>query len=128
MKTIPPPCAVNNRYFKLARQESLKSSYRIKIGAVLKTKKATYKGHNKLKTHPRFANPEIHIKLSIHAEIDCIMKAKYGEEIYVYREDRNGNPALSRPCENCRKELKNAGIEKIFYSIPNYPFWKMEYL
>lgn len=121
---IPP------KYFKLARNESFKSTYRIKVGAVIVSKKPICKGHNSLKTHTRFANPESNIKLSIHAEISCLIQKKFenitGMSIYVYREDNNGLPAMSRPCEHCLKELKIVGIRKIFYSTPIFPYFKME--
>ena len=131
----PPPLAVNTifeiPYFKLARNEAKKSSYRIQVGAVLVNKKPIVKGFNKLKTHPRFANPESYIKLSVHAEIDCLRQMKFQDtdrlSIYVYRES-DGKPAMSRPCKDCMNELKLAGIRKIFYSVPIWPFWKMEVL
>lgn len=115
-------------YFKYAQQEAKKSSLRIKVGACLVTGKSIIKGHNKKKTHPIFANPQFHIKTSIHAELDCLSKTVRPESctIYVYRATADGNPALARPCEHCMKFLKDAGIQFVFYSVPDYPFWEKE--
>lgn len=127
MSEIPPLCG----YFRIAKRTALQSEYRIQMGAVLVDKRPICTGFNKLKSHPKFANPAKHIKISIHAEIDCLLKAKKdvrGTEIYVYREYRNGIPAMARPCPNCIQELKRAGIRKIFYSIPVFPFWNSELL
>lgn len=124
---VPPLCG----YFRIAKRIALHSEYRIQMGAVLVGKRPICSGFNKLKSHPTYANPEKHIKISIHAEIDCILKAKKdirGSDIYVYREYRNGIPAIARPCENCILELRKAGIRKIFYSVSEFPYWKSETL
>ena len=96
--------------FKYAKDESKNSDYRIKVGAVLVVGKNMIRGFNKIKSHPRYANPEMHRKISIHAEIDCILKSRDydidGSSIYVYRETRDGDIANSRPCVACLKELK----------------------
>lgn len=124
MDNLPPP-------FRLAKKASILSEYRIKVGAVLVDKKPICSGYNKLKTHPRFANPESNIKLSIHAEIACLLKMKFkdtsGLTVYVYRES-NGHPAMSRPCKDCMNELRLAGIKKIFYSVSSFPYYKVEAL
>jgi deoxycytidylate deaminase len=115
-------------YFRIARDESLKSSYRIKVGACLSEKRPVSRGFNKLKTYPIFANPMKHIKLSIHAEIACLMqsRAEYkGDTIYVYRE-RDGKPALSRPCPACMTALKEHGVKHIYYTIEHSPFYAYE--
>ena len=37
-------------------------------------------------------------------------------EIYVYREIKNGDPAMSRPCKSCMALIKDLGIRYIYYS------------
>lgn len=36
-------------------------------------------------------------------------------EVYVYRELKNGTPAISRPCPACENLIRNLGIKTIFY-------------
>lgn len=100
---------------------------RDKVGACLVVGKSILKGYNKPKTHTEYANPSKHVRLSIHAELDCLNKTSVTEGgiIYVYREV-HGFPAMSRPCEHCMEFLKEAGIEEIYYSVPEYPFWRKE--
>lgn len=116
--------------FKFAISESKKSTVHPQVGAVIVTGKSVLKGHNKDKTHPKFANPSKHIRKSLHAELDCILKSTslvlHGD-LYVYREV-NGLPALARPCEHCMNFLKEHSIDTVYYSIPEYPYWKEEKL
>lgn len=114
--------------FRLAKQASFKSKHKTRMGAALTNKgKTTSVGTNRIKTHPRFANPNLHLKVSIHAEIDCIIRSKVsGDTIYVYREDLEGKPKLARPCVDCMKALKEFGIKKIYYTVEHYPYWKEE--
>lgn len=113
--------------FRIAKLQSYFSKMNPKVGAVLVKGKYLFAGHNKLKTHTKYANPSIHEWLSIHAEMDCLNRARIeqAESIYVYRE-LDGNPAMARPCNGCMRFLKEAGIERIFYTIPHEPFWEME--
>lgn len=63
-------------------------------------------------------------KWSIHAEIDAIRKIKKNidlsnVELYVVRigTDRSGNPLkMSKPCDDCTKQILKSGIGKIYYS------------
>lgn len=115
--------------FRYAIEESRKSTFRTKVGACLVVGKSIIKGHNKAKTHPKFANPNIHVRTSLHAELDCFTGIDRdllkGGEIYVYREIA-GEPAMARPCNHCMKFLKEQGVTKIFYSIAHEPFWESE--
>jgi deoxycytidylate deaminase len=115
--------------FRFAIEQSHKSCMREKVGACLVVGKSILKGFNKNKTHTIYANPNKHIRHSIHAELDCLNKAPLteGGVIYVYREV-HGRPSLARPCEHCLSFLKNAGVMEIYYSVPDHPFWRREYL
>lgn len=106
-----------------------KSQMHPQMGAVLVLRKHTIGGYNKEKTHPTYANPEIHERKSIHAELDCLNNAPSLEEgvLYVYRE-LNDMPAMARPCNHCMKFIKDAGIKKIYYTIPHEPYWESEEL
>ena len=126
---LPPHSGIN--YFRIAREQSLMSRFRCKVGACLVSGKSVFKGYNKRKTHTRFANPNLHIKTSLHAELSCIINAGdkvnlRGSSIYVYRETSDGSPAMSKPCSHCMKFLKEEGISNIYYSKPEYPYWDTE--
>lgn len=113
--------------FRLAKKMADSSTMNPKVGAVVVTGKHLFGGYNKNKTHTKYANPEIHIRKSIHAELDCLnrMPLEEAEEIYVYRE-LHGKPAMARPCNHCMSFLKEVGIRKIYYTIPHEPFWESE--
>jgi deoxycytidylate deaminase len=115
-------------YFRLAYTESLKSTYKIKVGAVLAGTRPITVGYNKLKTHPKFANPDKNLHPSIHAEIACLIQLRArlkGDTIYVYRE-KEKKPALSRPCPACMDALRKHGVKHIFYSVEKYPYYCYE--
>jgi deoxycytidylate deaminase len=115
-------------FFRLARKESNKSTHGVRVGAVIANSRPIARGFNKIKSHTKYANPNIHKKISIHAEVDCLIdaSARRGDTIYVYREDKYGWPAMARPCEDCLVRLKEYGIRKILYSIPHPPYFKEE--
>lgn len=58
----------------------------------------------------------------IHAEMDIISKIRHLDidfrkvHIYVYRETKNGDRAMSRPCESCCRALRDLGVRKVFYT------------
>lgn len=120
MYNLPEP-------FRLARKMADKSVMRPKVGAVLVSGKYMFGGYNKDKTHTIYANPEIHERISIHAELDCINRVPFddAEELYVYRE-LDGIPAMARPCNHCMAFIKKSGIKKIYYTIPHEPWWEKE--
>lgn len=85
-------------------------------------------GFNEMRTHPgilKFSK----VKL-IHAEMSAILKDRYqdftGCTMTVYREDRDGNMAMSRPCEVCLKMLRAYGFKNIMFSTK--AGWKEEIL
>ena len=116
--------------FKLAKNVSKYSNYPLQMGAVIVDKNHPIAvGFNIKKTHPTFANPEITISGCIHAEIRAIMNCGFevtGCDIYIYREHKDAVPALARPCEMCYNILKDYGIKRIFYTINEYPYYKVE--
>lgn len=115
--------------FRIAKLASTNSKMRPKVGAVLVMGKSHIVGYNQEKTHPEYANPEIHIRKSLHAELDCLNKVDTAEggTVYVYRE-LEGLPAMARPCNHCMSFLRLAKIDKVCYTIPHYPYWEMEQL
>lgn len=112
---------MKSRYFNLAKKLSQKSDYHShRLGAVVvRGNEIIGVGFNKRKTHPlsetRFNN--------IHAELSAVLNAGLedlqGCSIFVYRETRQGQPAMARPCVHCLKLLKQLSVSKIYYTIEN---------
>lgn len=91
-------------------------------------------GYNTNKTHPLqkkfnkyrhmyYGNVEPMPKL--HAEMSCLVQIKDMNidfskvELYIYRENRNGKLAISRPCGACMRMIDSLGIKKIHYTTDN---------
>lgn len=112
---------MKKKFFELAKKLSYKSDYEShRLGAVItRGSDIVGIGFNKKKTHPlsttRFNN--------IHAELSAIINSGIedlsGCSIYVYRETKQKQIALARPCEHCVKMLKQVGISKVFYTTDN---------
>ena len=115
--------------FNLAKKQAAKSTMKPQMGAVIVLDKQRFTGYNKNKTDPKFANPSKHERISVHAELDCLERGIVytGSELYVYRE-LEGVPAMARPCNHCMKFIREAGIERIYYTIPHEPYWEEEVL
>lgn len=122
---------MNNRWVKNAVDEAKKSTFHIKVGAVIFNKsKFVSSGHNHAnrsikKHHPRFRKTEY----SIHAEVDAIIKAKTdlkGKSILIVRINNNDKFRLAKPCKYCLKYIRHVGIKRIYYSVSQYPYIKME--
>lgn len=109
---------MNIKFFDLAKKVSkLSNHHHHKIGSVIvRGSKIVSVGTNNLKTHPRSPHPFF----SLHSEAAAILLAKqdlYGCDIYVYRETKDGVPAMSRPCIYCLPFVKGSGISEIHYSV-----------
>lgn len=106
-------------YFDLAKSASLLSTHpKHKMGAVIVNKKPISVGCNLYKSHPKYADGQE--SFSIHAEIKAIMSSPRskleGSEIWVYRQDKEGNPAMAKPCLICQKYIIEAGIKKVYFT------------
>lgn len=109
---------MKQRFFKEAKLASFESVHdTAHIGAVIvKNNEVINAGYNKLKTHPKSNNPWF----TIHAELDSILGLSkedlLNSDIYIYREDRNGNLACCKPCQYCQKLIASAGIKNVYYT------------
>lgn len=107
------------KYFDLAKKVSRKSDHRnYHIGAVIvKKNKILSFGFNREKTHPKSLQPFQHL----HAEIDAIIGVEYedlqGSTIYVFRENKQGQLAMSKPCMFCQAAIKQARIKNLCYTV-----------
>lgn len=117
-------------YFEAARAVSQLSDFpRTAVGAV-----AVYKhriissGCNSKKTSPiqkkynkyRFSEDT---PASIHAEIMSLKPLIERKDIdfknvslYIYRENKQGELALARPCPSCMRLIKDLGIKNIYFT------------
>lgn len=115
---------------RYARKESLKSTFQPAIGAVLaKGGHSLAGGFNKLRTASRGGAYTTYPE-SLHAERDCCIKVHrdtvQGCDLFIWREYKNGSPALARPCKDCQRLIKDLGIHRVIYSIPEFPYYKIE--
>jgi deoxycytidylate deaminase len=106
------------KFQKLLQKLKRNSTHPVhKVSAVIAKKNQVISiGFNKYKTHTRSLHPWKYL----HAELDAILDNKFadlkGSTIYIYRETRDGVPAISKPCESCMNAIRLAGIKKICYS------------
>ena len=109
------------KYFELCKTLIKKSTHhQHHLSCVIVNKnKIISMGWNQIKTSPK--SP--HKYNMLHAEIHALLGVPYeklkGCKAYVYRQDKNGNLAISKPCKACETALKLAGIKKVYYSTKN---------
>ena len=107
---------LNVGFFRLARNVSLKSDYKIRMGCVIVMHgKPISVGFNSQKSHPQKVGDNV----CVHAEVMALISADTdvrGGTAYIYRERKDKTLGLARPCNNCYRRLLEAGIKKIVYS------------
>lgn len=120
-------------YFKAAKAMSELSDFKQHhIGAVaVSGHKIISSGYNSMKTNPTQKRLNIHrfdadTPATIHAELSCLLPLINRRDInfsevslYIYREYKNGDPAISRPCPSCMALIRQLGIRKLYYSGEN---------
>lgn len=113
------------KYFKLAEKLASKANYVFKIGAVIVRKNRIIgQGFNKPhKTSPASNHPY----RTIHAELAAILSTRqsvFGADIYIFRADAKGIPALAKPCLCCQTILSEYGIRNVYYTgYDSYESW-----
>jgi cytidine deaminase len=119
---------VESKWFRLARNECMKSIHNTRFGATLVLKNGkSFTGFNKDKSHPMIKKHYKFFAQSIHAELDVLLKVnpfRYGDDIhgskmYIYREDKNGWIKPSHPCVSCFSIMKEYGVKKCYYTTKN---------
>lgn len=117
-------------YFKAAKAISELSDFpKVKIGCCAVYKhKIISSGCNSIKTNPTQKRLNIYrfdadTPATIHAEISCLLPLINRKDInfrdvslYVYREYKNGELALARPCPSCMRLITELGIRHIYYT------------
>ena len=123
-------------YFDKAKNVSYLSDFKqTHIGCIAIYKKQIIGvGYNTNKTHPlqfiynKYRDLEwngIQPKAKLHAEMMCLLSIKNLSvdfskvKLYIYREDKKGQLALSKPCKACIRAIKDLGIKEINYTDYN---------
>lgn len=121
----------NRSYFNAAKSMSeLSNFYKTKIGCVVVYKhKIISSGCNKYKTNPlqkkynKYRFKEDAGKHCVHAEVDALLPLIGRKDIdfshvslYIYRQYKNGDLAMSRPCPACSSLIKSLGIRNLNYT------------
>lgn len=128
----------DSHLFKVARECSLKSDYKsncssARIGCITVYKGAILtKSFNSNKTHTIQAkynkwryNPDEtkkYLPSKIHSELSSLQKIKYLDidfskvHMYIYRETKNGQVAMARPCPSCMAAIQEMGIKHLHYT------------
>lgn len=113
---------------EMARKMSLKSDAPFPLGSVLiNGGRVVGKGYNKYSGY----NPMVrkYFKFpTLHAEIMAISNTPpdlvKGSTIYVYRRRFCGTPGVALCCYRCMRAVRDLGIRKIVYSIPDFPYYQ----
>jgi tRNA(Arg) A34 adenosine deaminase TadA len=127
----------HEHYLKLARECSANASYqggnKVKLGCVIVYKGAVLaKGWNMNRTHTdqayyntlRYRTVNKYCPALVHAEMMALAKIKYLDidfskvTVYIWREYKDGSPAMSRPCPSCMGAIKERGVGQVVYSTP----------
>lgn len=112
-----------------ARKAMLRNGTQYKIGAACTYNNRVYSAHNQVKTHPlqkRFSSHDERWRIELreapllHAEIALLAKVRAKiDEVFIYREGKNGRLALARPCAGCMMALKAFGVKVVHYTVSN---------
>ena len=117
-------------YFKAARAVAELGDFpRVQIGCcAVYRHKIISSGYNSSKTNPtqkrlnayRFSADT---PATIHAEVACLLPLMNRKDInfnevslYIYREYKNGEVAMARPCASCMALIRSLGIRTLYYT------------
>ena len=117
-------------YFKAAKAMSELSNFKQHhIGCVaVSGHKIISSGYNSCKTNPIQKRLNVHrfdvdTNHTIHAELSCLLPLINRRDVefsnvslYIYREHKSGDPALSKPCASCEALIRSLGIRNIYYT------------
>ena len=112
------------KFMMLAKEESLKSDYhKAQIGAVVVKGNKAYNEIRHCKVGKRYSPWDN----SVHAERNACRKVDKeklkGTSIFVYRETKDGMPALALPCDDCMNMIIAMGIKRVYFSTNQFPYY-----
>ena len=111
------------RMASITAQEA--ENMRIKVGAVIsKSGNLIATGHNQRKSHPSITTHYM------HAEAAAILSRRWDGGlrnciIWVFRQRADGTPAISKPCPDCMKMIRESGIKRVYYTTGEAPYWEV---
>jgi deoxycytidylate deaminase len=111
-----------------AREKALSNEHTFHLAAVLKRGDSVIRiGINSGKTSPRFARKHKNgaVDYHLHAEMDALCFSRPGDTVIVVRFTADGQLTMAKPCEFCQGFLKQAGINKIYFSNWNGEYEKL---
>lgn len=114
-----------------AKKMAMLSSGEYRLGSILvKSGRILARGLNKYNAINELAWKYFGYQ-TIHAEIDALNQVWdkrniKGATLFVFRTKKNGDPGNSRPCNRCLNAIRDLGVRKIVYSIPEYPYFNVE--
>lgn len=108
----------DKKFFELAKKISKKSNHhRYKLGCVIVKNRTILKtGFNQMKSHPKAYNYWKQIHAEFHAIMGLLPSDLRGATAYVYRELRDGSPAMAKPCPHCQQMFCDCNIRKVYYT------------
>ena len=111
---------LTNSVIETALEECSKSTFRLKIGAVIfKGKRILGKGHNDIRSCS-LSMKHRHWEESIHAEQSALLNLDWnklkGCSILVMRISKKGKLGMCKPCPMCEKLIKHVGLKNIYYT------------
>ncbi len=120
------------KYLSIAREVAQQSSYKQRVGAILKIDNRIFYAYNDAKkTHPESTSRDNHL----HAEFSVIKKAINSNKgradklkfssLYIYRIRRDGSSGLAKPCKECRDLIDKYKIRSVYYSDYNNIFCEL---
>jgi tRNA(Arg) A34 adenosine deaminase TadA len=109
------------RWTKKALLKNKKKQRVTHVAVIVKNGRPLSIGINDMrKTHNTYS--QFHPYSHVHAEFAACNKKKFcdlsGCDIFVYREERNGKRANSKPCPSCQDYLREVGIRRAYFSTP----------
>lgn len=118
------------KWLRTAKIEAEKSEYRHKIGCVaVKSGRVISKGFNQIRYRSTGTFKYAKWKESLHAERDCLSKISkedsVGCTVFIYREHKNGKPALAKPCPQCAFMLSDLGVKRVVYTTNKFPYYEI---
>ena len=124
--SVITPTTRQMRYFSRACVAMKKSTHHTPTGCVIVSGNyVVSEGFNQNKSHTIQHRNDRRVAYyggfaNIHAEVSALIKSKTfdlsGCEIYLYRSDRFGMIANSRPCISCMPAIIDAGIKHVYYT------------
>ena len=117
-------------YFQAAKAVSSLSDHHYQMGCVVVNKhKIVSSGYNsetkchRVQAQLNLNHYKMHSPGKIHAEISALLPLRHDDlskaSIFIYRETKDGNKALARPCPCCEKYIRQLGIKHIYYTGNN---------